>query len=143
MDYNVYMQKITNCFYRVSVKGLILDDRKRFLLTKEDNDIWELPGGGLNYGESPKECLKREIKEEMGLEVTSIDDYPSYFLTTCSKRSKAWIANVIYLTTVKDLKFSSSDECTEIGFFTKIEVVSKNVYENVKEFARLYDSKNH
>lgn len=58
---------LKDCFYRISVKALILDSEKRFLLVREDNGFWELPGGGLDHGEEPHACLKRELFEEMGL----------------------------------------------------------------------------
>ncbi len=32
-------------------------------------DVWNLPGGGMEPGEAPQGALKREIKEETGLEV--------------------------------------------------------------------------
>lgn len=34
--------------------------------------IWELPGGGLEEGESLEETLRREIREEVGLEIIKI-----------------------------------------------------------------------
>ncbi len=135
-------QNMPECFYRVSVKALILNDEKRFLLTKEENGKWELPGGGLDFGEKPQKCLIREIKEEMGLDVTFIADNPSYFLTSQRKNS-SWFSNVIYLAKVKDLNFTPSDECIEVRFFTKEEALKENLFSNIVDFVALYDPKNH
>ena len=56
-----------NTIYRVTVKVYITDDKGRVLVVKEKQDCWSLPGGGLEHGESPQDCIKREIKEEIGL----------------------------------------------------------------------------
>lgn len=135
-------QNIPECFYRISVKALILDDEKRFLLTKEQNGKWELPGGGLDFGEKPQKGLIREIKEEMGLDVTFIADNPSYFLTS-QKENSYWFSNIIYFAKVKDLDFTPSDECIEIRFFTKEEALKENLFSNVVDFVALYNPKNH
>ena len=54
--------------YPVSVKGVVLIDGKVVLL-KNIRDEWELPGGKLDKGESPMECVVREIEEELNLVV--------------------------------------------------------------------------
>jgi ADP-ribose pyrophosphatase YjhB (NUDIX family) len=77
------MNEIPNCFYRVSVKALVLNESNdKFLIAKESTDEWELLGGGLEWGVSPQEDLKREIKEETGLEVTWVSQSPNIFLLT-------------------------------------------------------------
>lgn len=55
--------------FRVSLKAVILNDKGHLLTVKEsDRDWWDLPGGGLDHGETLKEALARELKEEVSLE---------------------------------------------------------------------------
>lgn len=45
------------------------DERKILLCHRRDYDLWNLPGGGVESGESPWDAVLREAKEETGLEV--------------------------------------------------------------------------
>jgi 8-oxo-dGTP pyrophosphatase MutT (NUDIX family) len=40
-------------------------------LLKNERDEWELPGGKLDLGEEPRDCVAREIAEEVGWVVTT------------------------------------------------------------------------
>ncbi len=136
------MLSLPNCFYRVSVKALILDDHKKFLLIKENNSLWEFPGGGLDHGEQPHDCLRREIKEEMGLEVTHINPEPCYFVTAYHD-SVQWRAYIFYETRVNSLDFTPSDECVELKFFSSKETVTEQLHPIVKEFIKVFNTSNH
>lgn len=56
----------------VRVYGILLGDNRKVLVSDEfirGNYYTKFPGGGLEFGEGTRDCLKREFKEEMDLEV--------------------------------------------------------------------------
>ncbi len=129
---------IPECFYRVSVKALVVDHEGRFLLVQEENGKWELPGGGLDFGESPQEGLAREIREEMGLRVKTMETHPSFFFP-CTNPHGQHIVNVVYRTELEHLNFTPSKECVALGFFHSKEALAlEEYYLNVRVFAEIY-----
>ncbi|TSC82296.1 MAG: NUDIX hydrolase [Parcubacteria group bacterium Gr01-1014_20] len=135
------MEEVKSGFYRVSIKGLILDETgKKFAVILEDNGLWELPGGGLDWGESIETCLKREIYEEMGLEVTEVNPTPLYYLTGQNMKGR-WTFNLVFETRVKDFNFTPSEECRELRFISPEEVDSINAFRTVKELAVLFGNR--
>jgi len=64
-----------NNIFVVVVKGLIIHDRKILIIQRSADDeiganIWECPGGKVDFGEDLIAALLREIKEEVGLTIT-------------------------------------------------------------------------
>ncbi len=63
---------LLNPKFVVGVQALVRDEQGRVLLlrhTYRRTQPWGLPGGGLKPGESLEDCLRREVKEEAGLDV--------------------------------------------------------------------------
>lgn len=119
------------------------DTRTKFLLAQEDNGKWELPGGGLDWGERPAEGIIREVYEEMGLKVTSVADHPSYLTTAMRDSDGIWTANVLFETTLEHLNITPSSECVDIAFVTKEEAESLNLFITVKKFLEMFNPENH
>jgi 8-oxo-dGTP diphosphatase len=127
---------IPRCFYRVSVKALVRDDQGRILLAKESDGVWDLLGGGLDYGEDAVAALRREVNEEAGLTVTSISPAPSYFVTCKHPSADTYIANIVYDVTLTNIDFTPSDECVELAYFTPAQAAEMNILPNVRELLK-------
>jgi ADP-ribose pyrophosphatase YjhB (NUDIX family) len=53
-----------------SVTAIVADEQGAILMVhKTDNDLWALPGGGMDVGESMADTVVREVKEETGVDV--------------------------------------------------------------------------
>ena len=56
-------------YFRIAVSALIFDEEKVLLALRRDIDWWNLPGGGMEIGETVEEAVQREVFEETGLVV--------------------------------------------------------------------------
>jgi 8-oxo-dGTP diphosphatase len=127
------------CTYRISVKAVIKDTDGRILLLREKDGSWELPGGGLEHGEDPKQALAREIAEETGMTVEWMSDQPDTFWTIHKEvgtPTLKWFAFVIYEAKVSG-EFRpdpTSDESQEARFFTNEEAKQLQLHDNVKPY---------
>lgn len=77
---------------KIEVVAAILHQNGRYLATQrgygEFEGMWEFPGGKIEPGEIQEDALKREIQEELGIEIiiekqlcTTEYDYPSFHLS--------------------------------------------------------------
>ena len=64
--------------FTVSIKGVFAAPSGEVVLLLNERDEWELPGGRIEIGESPRECVEREIREELGVAVTAGELLDSY-----------------------------------------------------------------
>jgi 8-oxo-dGTP diphosphatase len=119
-----------DAFYRVSIKGLLVRDGKLMMVddfagirSREKGGEWELPGGGLDFGENFQDGLRREIKEETGMTPTWIADKPTYtwIQKRIGRRGMEWFYVLImaFQFEVDSLDFVPTEECRAIQFMTK------------------------
>jgi len=68
---------LMKCFSRRIVSGLVIKDHQVLLglrkNTKDFANYWSVPVGHVEKNESEQQALKREMEEEIGIEITSIE----------------------------------------------------------------------
>ena len=109
----VVLSRIIRPKFQVFSAAIIFDQDNKVLLVKSTynrSHPWGLPGGSLEYGESPEEAVLREVWEETSLKV-EIDKF--LFV-------KTWTPNRVglyYICHISDGEFQPSDEISEFGYF--------------------------
>ncbi|MEI6288782.1 MAG: NUDIX hydrolase, partial [bacterium] len=99
---------------------IILDKQDRVLLChRRDYDLWNLPGGGMNANETPWECVVREVKEEVGLDI-EIERLAGVY----SKRNQTDLV-FSFVGRIVGGKITLTDEADQIEYFS-IEDIPKN-----------------
>ncbi len=97
---------------KFGVFGLIFDEKKRVLLChRRDMDLWNLPGGGLEKKESVWNGLRREVKEETGLNVKIIKISKIYFKSKEKETVFCFVCKII------NGKITINDEADKIEYF--------------------------
>ena len=92
--------------FNIRVYGVLMDSSKRILVSDEfirGNYFTKFPGGGLEFGEGTRECLKREFKEETCLDVTIGDHiYTTDFFQISAFNNRDQILSIYYSVHVEE-----------------------------------------
>ncbi len=68
-------QRVEQVYPEPTVGGLIVNDEGKILLTRSHKwfDKYTLPGGHIELGETMVDAVRREVKEEVGLDVDVVE----------------------------------------------------------------------
>jgi mutator protein MutT len=101
-----------------------VDTRGRLFLArrgpeaKNERGLWEFPGGSVEFGETMAAALRREMREEFGIEITvgKLLDVVDHIL---KDESQHWVSPT-YLCTITsgEPRIQEPAKCAEIGWFS-------------------------
>ncbi len=141
---------------RVRVCGLCLDDDRLLMINHKgikDGDFWAPPGGGLEFGETIENSLKREFAEETGLDV-DIQDFRficefihlplhaiEMFFVVKNKKGilkKGFDPEMMDKQIIQEVKFMSWEEITGLNPESR-----HGIFSMVTESSKILDLKGH
>ena len=83
------------------IAGMVVEDGKLLMLRgKNHPELWT-PGGKVDEGESDEECLKRELMEEMGVELVEANFFREYSSPSFYNPTKFTTLQRVYITKIK------------------------------------------
>ncbi len=124
---------------KVAHKALIEKGGKILLAKGTGDELWDLPGGRIHRGEKPDQALKREIKEEVGLDI-SVEGpfFVDLIATTKTNEERYFVAFRTRLINVDQEFTLDPSEAAEVLWITRGEVDTVPVYEVCRDALRAY-----
>jgi 8-oxo-dGTP diphosphatase len=131
---------------KVVTAAILIKDQNILIAQRKVGDKlankWEFPGGTIEDGESPEQCLKREIKEEFDIDV-SVGEYIGesvYHYNHGSIRLLAykiyWVSGDIQLKAHKDYRWASIDQLTNYDLAPADVPIAKELIKNDRQNKR-------
>lgn len=125
-------------YQKITVGGALIVDKKVLILRRSSKEpfltgYYELPGGKIDFGETPQEALKREFLEETNLKI--IPRKIIRVFTYLSNNGNRHTVELVYLVNlndeIKNLKLS--DEHDDIKWISIEEIDSIKMSDEIKE----------
>jgi 8-oxo-dGTP diphosphatase len=106
-----------------TVSAFVLDDEGRILLARRavepDAGQWDVPGGFLEEGEDPVKGLRREIREEAGVEI-ELGHFVGAFSDTYGEPPEGrHVLNLVWWARIEEGEPHASDDVAELRWFPK------------------------
>ena len=115
---------LTTALILENSKGEILLTKRKYLPKK---NYWDLPGGFIDFKETAEECMKREIKEELNLNLKKINYFGSYWSYYPYKGIRYQTLCLVYLSQYDKQKISIKDDVSDYRFFHKKDIPIKKL----------------
>lgn len=128
----------------ISIHAVIVRDNQILLIQRGAEPFrgyWGTPGGYVSWDETTEETVKREVKEETGLDVLSTKLVGVY---SAPARHPKQVINLVYLTKIGDGQLKHYDDALDAKWFSLDELPEQMALDhkqNIQDAKRLFDSK--
>lgn len=111
-------------FIGVAVGAMMFNEKgelflsKRSQLAKNERGCWGIPGGTVEFGETLQKAIKREIREEFGIDIRILEQFPAAD-HIISKEKQHWVPTtfLVAVKTGQTPRIMEPKKCDAIGWF--------------------------
>jgi mutator protein MutT len=127
-----------------AVVAIIQNDENEILFTlrakEPQKGLLDLPGGFVDPGETAEEAVKREIKEELNLQITEFEYLTSFPNEYVFSGYSVYTLDIAFLCTVKDLsKLQTDDDVAGYQFIHPKDIEYKKIgLKSIKNILKFY-----
>lgn len=124
-----------------STKAILFHGERFLLLRKKERGNqgpWELPGGGVEFGEHPDQAVLREVREETGLAAHILGPATTW---RYQKNAHEYLVGIIYIGTVDTTAVRLSHEHSDFRWITARELANFRIHPSLVESLQFLSGK--
>jgi|SRR3989338_1445443 len=123
---NFLVRYFRNRYVMAGAPAIIVNDKGEILLGKRSAHVvyplfWSLPGGIIEHGESIEDAIKREVKEELGVDVVKLKRGKGIYENFPNKERGFHTIDIPYYCKIKGTP-TAKDETLEVRWFKGKEI---------------------
>ena len=115
----------------IRVYGILINSNKILLVEENvrERRILKFPGGGLEFGEGTIDCLQREFREELGMEIRDIKHfYPTDFFVHSFLDPNDQVVSIYYLCAMDEQNINYSLDTTMEYKWVDIKDINEDMF---------------
>lgn len=125
----------------------VIKKGNKYLLTKrveteesEFHDLWQIPGGGLEFGEKIEDCVDRECHEELNATVAIVKLLPKIFHRVYKDRWHGIFLSFLCTLNSEEKDIQLNEEASEWRWYSFAEIQKLNAFPLLKEIVVLAEA---
>lgn len=127
----------TEQIQKITTKGIICREGQ-VLFAKDQGGLWELPGGRVNFGESPEAALKRELQEEVGFTQVEVGNIIHVWTFTSAKAHNTQFILLVFECFTNEKKVELSEEHLAYAWISLGETEKFSMRDEYRESIKKY-----
>lgn len=130
----------------IATKAFIRNKKGEILIVQESNHDdehvnylrWDVPGGRMKFGEIPREALKREVKEEVNLDISVIKPFAVGQWQFQAKNKQAQVVAIYFICESLSEEVKLSFEHQDFEWIDPSDYNQVDLMENLNEIFKEY-----